>query len=340
MLVFIANGNDGNDSWHYLTTPADGDSVLAVGAVDVNGNVAGFSSYGPSSDGQIKPDVASIGVSAVLENSAGIVGTGNGTSFATPNMAGLATCLWQGFPEFNNMKIRSALWQAGSISGTPNDRIGYGIPDMKKAFLNLLVDFSAANGSIANCKTTINWTSKDVSAMKYEIERKVFGETNYTKIMDVPAQSNVAVLTNHSYQQTDSLINAQAGTVSYRIHQVVDTSSATFTAAYIDTVDVSLGTSCITTAVNPVDPNTERITLIPNPAPGQFMLRIETTYAVKNLGIRIVDMKGRTMLRLTRSKATGIANFDLPVYRLARGKYIVTVYNGDQLLASKELIRL
>src|SRR6266705_1847784 len=223
MLVFVANGNDGNDLWHYLTTPADGDSVIAVGAVDVNGNVGGFSSYGPSSDGQIKPDVASIGVSSILENSTGVVATGSGTSFATPNMAGLATCLWQGFPEFNNMKIRSALWQAGSISGTPNDRIGYGIPDMKKAFLNLLVDFST---------------------MKYEIERKVFGETNYTKIIDVSAPSNVAVLTNHSYQQTDSLINVQAGMVSYRIRQVADTSAATFTAAYIDTVDISLGTSC------------------------------------------------------------------------------------------------
>ena len=340
MLVFVANGNDGNDLWHYLTTPADGDSVIAVGAVDVNGNVGSFSSYGPSSDGQIKPDVASIGVSSILENSTGVVATGSGTSFATPNIAGLAICLWQGFPEFNNMKIRSALWQAGSISTTPNDRIGYGIPDMKKAFLNLLVDFSSANGSITNCKTTLNWTSKDVSAMKYEIERKVFGETNYTKIVDVAAQSNVAVLTNHSYQQTDSLINAQAGTVSYRIRQVTDTSAATFTAAYIDTVDISLGTSCVTTGVNPVDPNKEKITIIPNPAPGQFTLRIETPYAVKNLGIRIMDMKGRTMLQLTRSKATGIANFDLPIYRLARGKYILSVYNGTQLIVSKELIRL
>ena len=211
---------------------------------------------------------------------------------------------------------------------------------MKKAFLNLLVDFSSAHGSMTNCRATLNWTSKDVSAMKYEIERKIFGEANYTKIIDVSAQSNVAILTNHSYQQTDSLINAQAGTVSYRIRQVVDTSAATFAAAYIDTVNISLGTSCVTTAVNPVDPNTERITIIPNPAPGQFTLQVETSYPVKNLGIRIVDMKGRTMLWLTRSKGIGIVNFDLPVYRLARGKYIVTVYNGNQLLASKELIRL
>ena len=340
MLVFIANGNEGNSTWHYLTTPADGDSVIAVGAVDVNGNVGGFSSYGPSSDGRVKPDVASIGVAAVLETSTGLVGTGSGTSFATPNMAGLATCLWQGFPEFNNMKIRSALWQSGSIANAPDDRIGYGIPDMKKAFVNLLVDFSTATGSIANCKTTLSWTSKDVSSMKYEIERKIFGESNYTKITDVTTPSNISILTNHSYQQEDTLINVQSGTVSYRIRQILDPSVTTFTAAYIDTVDITLGSSCVTTGVNPVNPNAEKITIIPNPAPGRFTLRIETFYPVNNLGIYILDMKGSKVLRFTRSKSTGVANFDLPVQVLPKGKYIVAVYDGNELLASKKLIRL
>jgi hypothetical protein len=68
---------------------ADGDSVIAVGAVMQAETVGSFSSYGPSSDGQIKPDVASVGVSAILETSAGTIGSGNGTSFACPNMAGL-----------------------------------------------------------------------------------------------------------------------------------------------------------------------------------------------------------------------------------------------------------
>src|SRR6266496_1282374 len=192
MLVFIANGNSGTGSWHYLTSPADGDSIIAVGAVNSNGVVANFSSYGPSSDGQIKPDVASVGVAAIVQTSAGTIGGSNGTSFACPNMAGLGTCLWQGFPEFSNMKIRSALWQAGSIANTPDDRIGYGIPNMKTAFGILLKDFATANAGIDDCTATINWTSKDVSAMKYEIERKAPGDTGYIKIADVPATANVS----------------------------------------------------------------------------------------------------------------------------------------------------
>src|SRR5262249_49972473 len=160
---------------------------------------------------------------------------------------------------------------------------------MKKAFVNLLIDFSTASGTISNCKAALNWTSKDVSAMKYSVERKVFGETSYTKIADVPAISNVITLSNHSYQFTDSLVNAQAGTVSYRIQQVVDTTPASLTAAYIDTMNITLSSSCITTGVPPVNPNAELIKIIPNPAHDRFTLRVETNNAIPNLAIKIVD---------------------------------------------------
>jgi len=340
MLVFAAVGNSGTDSWHYLATPSDGDSVIAVGAVTSTGIVAPFSSYGTSSDGQVKPDVASVGVGAIIQFSSGAIGGSNGTSFACPKMAGLGTCLWQGFPEFNNMRIRSALWLAGDSASHPNPRTGYGIPNMKIAFTTLLKDFSTANGSISNCKSSLNWTSKDVSAMKYEIERKSFGETNYTKIADVPAQLNIVTLASNSYQKIDTLINVQAGTVSYRIRQIIDTAVATFAAAYIDTVDLSLSSSCVATGVNPIDPNVGKISIIPNPAQSHFTLRVETRYPVNNLQIHILDMRGRTVLQFVRSKTTGTSDFDLPISRLAKGKYIVSVYDAAQLMASKELLKL
>jgi hypothetical protein len=335
VLVFIANGNFGASAWHYLSTPADGDSVIGVGAVSASGDVGGFSSYGPSSDGQIKPDVASVGVAAVLETGGGIVGSGNGTSFACPNMAGLGTCLWQGFPELNNMQIRSALWQSGSRANMPDDRMGYGIPDMKKAFMNLVQQFSSANGTVNNCKATLNWTSKDVSAMRYEIERRIFGEANYSKIAVVAAQPNVTTLTTHSYEQEDSL-NIQPGTVSYRIRQVVDTAATSFAATYIDSVNITLNESCGSGS----NTGTEKISIIPNPAPGNFTLRVETDYSINNLVIHIVDMKGSLVAEYFESKTIGKADFPLSVHRLPRGKYIVSVYSDSRLIASKELIRL
>jgi serine protease AprX len=137
MIVLAAAGNEGNNSWHFITTPADADSILAVGAVDAAGTPAPFSSYGPSSDGRVKPDVASVGSGTAISDTSGSVVFGNGTSFATPNLAGLVTCLWQAFPEFTNMEIIKAVEKSSGIYNNPDNRTGYGIPDFKRAFEDL-----------------------------------------------------------------------------------------------------------------------------------------------------------------------------------------------------------
>jgi subtilisin family serine protease len=138
MIVCNSAGNSGNDSWKYIIAPADGDSVLAVGAVDANGTIAGFSSYGPSSDGQIKPDVASVGAGTYVIATNGAVAQGDGTSFSNPNMAGLIACLWQAFPEFSNMQIIDAVKRSASKYSNPDDRVGFGIPNMRLAYQLLL----------------------------------------------------------------------------------------------------------------------------------------------------------------------------------------------------------
>ena len=137
MIVAAAAGNEGNNPWHFISTPGDADSILTVGAVDGTGKVAGFSSYGPSSDGRVKPTVASIGAGTILSSDTGPIGTGDGTSFATPNLAGLVACLWQAFPELTNMEIIDAIKKNSSIYKTPDDRIGYGIPDFQATYDSL-----------------------------------------------------------------------------------------------------------------------------------------------------------------------------------------------------------
>lgn len=134
MIVTNSAGNSGNDTWKYISAPADGDSVLAVGAVNVNGQPAAFSSYGPSADGRVKPDVASVGWNTFIINTSGNVAQGNGTSFSNPNLAGLITCLWQAFPEMTNMEIINAVRQSSGKYSNPDDRVGYGIPNMRAAY--------------------------------------------------------------------------------------------------------------------------------------------------------------------------------------------------------------
>lgn len=336
LLVFVSAGNEGGSAWHYISTPSDGDSVVAVGAVTATGVVGGFSSYGPSSDGQIKPDVASVGVSAMVQTTGNTIGVSNGTSFACPNMAGLGTCLWQGFPEFNNMKIVKAMQKAGSITNTPNDRIGYGIPNMKSAFKSLLIDYATSNATLSNCVVTINWNTKDVSAMKYEIERKAPGEISFSKIGELSAQSGTAVLANKTYSFTNSLVGSSlTGNYSYRIRQVIDTVTASLTDAYIDTATVNVASSC----VPPAAPVTSiKIRMAPNPPVGNTAhLLVETPDAISDLGIAIFDSKGAMMYERKTSKTAGSSTFDLLVGRYAIGKYIVKVTSAGKVIGTTDL---
>ncbi len=331
ILVVNSAGNEGADTWHYIITPADGDSVLAVGAVNGAGTVAAFSSYGPSSDGQVKPDVASVGVQTVVQFPNNTIGANNGTSFSAPNMAGLATCLWQGFPEFNNMEIIRALRQSGSIAATPNDRIGYGIPDMKKASTILLKQFAQVNASYNNCKTILDWTSKDMSAMKYEIERMEPGQLVFSKIAEQPGTGSI--FGTHSYQFTDQLSGVPAGTVSYRIRQVIDTSSSGFHADYLDTIQVVLSSDCEFVVTEPV-------TLMPNPALNDFLVRVNLNASIQRLVIRLFNGKGQLVYESINNKGTGIASYNVPTYQLPKGKYYVMVLNDSKKITTLPLIKL
>lgn len=339
MLLFTAMGNDGTNSWKYLSTPADIDSTIAVGAVNTSGAVGSFSSYGPSFDGRIKPEASAVGVSAYVQTASNTIAPGNGTSYATPKMAGLGTCLKQGFPEFNNYVVRDAIIQSGSIYTTPNDRIGYGIPDMKKAFVLLLNKYAKiTTSSISNCKATLNWQSKDVSSMKYEIERLLPTQTTYTKVGEV--QGSAAILTNHTYNFSDTLINVQAGTIKYRVKQIVDTTTSSYYATYFDSVSINLSSSCVATAILPTNSTNANIVLLPNPVFSSSILKIETTDAIKNLNIKVLDIDGRVIANITTNKLSGAKTITLPTNNLSKGIYLIQVFNDKNLMQSLRLVRL
>ena len=337
LIVFNAAGNEGTNPWHFLITPSDGDSVVAVGAVTNTGVVGGFSSYGPSADGQVKPDMASVGVGALIQGTNNTVGTGNGTSFACPNMAGLGTILWQGFPEFNNMKIIRALQQAGHKASNPDDRVGYGIPNMKTAFSNLLVDYATSTSTITGCRVTINWNTKDVSAMKYEIERKAPGDPSFTKVGELNPTAG-AILANKSYQFNDDLVNGSIGNYTYRIRQILDTAASSFLAAYIDTTTVNIATGCVGTQ-NP-NPKTA-LSVQPNPTPNNTTtLVVESPFAIPNMLIAIFDGEGRLMMQIQQNKLAGKKNIDLDLSRLAKGKYYIRVWDDKKIFGTAELLKL
>ncbi len=136
MIVTASAGNSGGltGEQKYILCPADGDSVYAVGSVDASGQIAGSSSWGPNSSGQVKPDGVSVGEGAFFVAPDGNVNSGSGTSYSNPNLAGLITCLWQAFPGFASYEILNAVRFSSNLYNTPDNRYGYGLPDFEKAF--------------------------------------------------------------------------------------------------------------------------------------------------------------------------------------------------------------
>jgi subtilisin family serine protease len=138
MLLVTAMGNEGNKDWHYLSTPADADSILSVGAVNQDGQAGIFSSFGPSADGRVKPEVCAMGEGTALINPAdNTLIKGNGTSFACPLIAGMAASLWSALPNATNMEIREIILRSCDRYNQPDMQLGYGIPDVWKAYTSV-----------------------------------------------------------------------------------------------------------------------------------------------------------------------------------------------------------
>ncbi len=132
MLVVVSAGNEGSNAWHYISAPADSPNVLTVGAVNSSKQRAYFSSFGPTSDGRIKPDVCALGENAVIANTDGIY-PANGTSFSGPIIAGMAACLWQSDPTLSCNELIQLIKSNASQANSPNNSTGYGIPDFAAA---------------------------------------------------------------------------------------------------------------------------------------------------------------------------------------------------------------
>ena len=133
ILVVNSAGNEGSGSWQKIITPADADSILAVGGVDAAGSYVQFSSKGPTADGRIKPDIVAQASGVILSRTDGVIGPGNGTSFAAPVISGMAACLWQKYPEASAWEIREAIVQSASLYNNPNNEMGNGIPNFRIA---------------------------------------------------------------------------------------------------------------------------------------------------------------------------------------------------------------
>ncbi|MDR0547058.1 MAG: S8 family peptidase [Dysgonamonadaceae bacterium] len=135
LVVLLAAGNEGRDSWQKSCIPSDAHNILTVGAVKPDSTYAAFSSWGRLADNRIKPDVMAQGqMACILLPSNNLYIEGRGTSYSTPILAGMTACLMQAIPGIPAAELIDLVKSSSDRYSNPDEHYGYGLPDFQKAY--------------------------------------------------------------------------------------------------------------------------------------------------------------------------------------------------------------
>ncbi len=207
VLFVVAAGNEGD--FYSIAQPGSSMYALTVGAVDKNGSYAHFSSKGPIESNRIKPDVCAPGIiNAYVSN--GSVENWEGTSMATPLVAGAAALVKQANENLTSSEIKYLLMETANYTGNPWE-CGSGVINVSKA-----IEF--ANGSFFVISTSHgidNYMGYVIDNVSFQIIFFNNAHTNETIEYNVTLSNgtvvnsgNVTLLWNESNKTVDISFDA------------------------------------------------------------------------------------------------------------------------------------
>jgi hypothetical protein len=258
ITVVTSAGNNGPLPWPGIIAPADGDSVIAVGAVDSFGVVVSFSSRGPTYDGRIKPDVMAMGqyVQAASAYDSLSYFRPSGTSFSAPLVAGACALLLQVHPEWGPADVLAALRSEASNASSPDNNYGWGIIDTYQSSL------TGATGVLSSVAlsvrrlaagVSVNLTHAGSGALTVDlVRREMAGSTAWGAPENLA--TDVSLDSGSVWQYLD---DAGAGVYEYRVQLAGDPSQAT----QWQRVTVPFAFSLAQSAPNPFRPGRGDVTI-------------------------------------------------------------------------------
>lgn len=210
MICVIANGNNG-DFPKTLSTPADADSSVAVGAIDADGlTLVGFSSNGPNSKGLMKPNLVAQGGSifSITPGTEDRYNRTAGTSLSSPLIAGSIGLLKSIYPETSSYDLKQSLYKSADKYDNPDNRFGYGLPNVFEAVSKIGVAISPPNqldnGEFKRLvfyifpenkilEAFISVAYSDFENKKYPLIKQNFDNQYYVDIPKSKFESNTAI---------------------------------------------------------------------------------------------------------------------------------------------------
>ncbi|GIK23380.1 MAG: S8 family peptidase [Ignavibacterium sp.] len=220
ITVVNSAGNNGyNASHNTLNAPADGDSVITIGAVGSSGGITSFSSVGPTSDGRIKPDLMAMGSNDYIATTYGNgYSYGSGTSYSCPLAAGVCALLLQKNPLLTPMEVLDILKSTASRSTNPDNQYGWGIINALTAINSIVVpvELTSFNAEYINGIVELQWiTASETNCYGFEIERKEISG-NYQTIGFVSGSGSTTNRVTYSFVDN----NLNASRYFYRLKQI------------------------------------------------------------------------------------------------------------------------
>ena len=132
ILVCNSAGNCGSDKrWMTIVTPSDAENVLCVGGIEpslTNYSHIDFSSYGPTADKRMKPNVVAFGKATVAYSIKEVFADASGTSFSCPLTAGFCACAWQTHRDLTAMQLKTEIEKSADLYPYYDYAFGYGVP--------------------------------------------------------------------------------------------------------------------------------------------------------------------------------------------------------------------
>ncbi|WP_327085274.1 S8 family serine peptidase [Nonomuraea sp. NBC_01738] len=173
-LFVIAAGNDGAAGTETVAAPGTADAALTVAAVDKSDAWAPFSSQGPRLGGGLKPDIAAPGVAIAAARAAGTAmgnpvdehyTSANGTSMATPHVAGAVAIMAQLHPDWTGPQLKAALMSSAKDDELSVYKQGAGRVDLATAYTQKVfattggIDFGAVESDAEPATRELTYTN-------------------------------------------------------------------------------------------------------------------------------------------------------------------------------------